>query len=521
MNPFLSLSRAAHLLGVTRASLQNKIREGVLNSFDGQISLSEIRSVFPELEIEDSGAFERVNDIKHHAFGRRLRERALPSQEILAQRIFQQSEELEEARRHLQQYHTLVQSILDRLAKEPGAQTQGGSASPANSASFTNSAISANFKPSATLAESWTQSLRQDIEQRLGSILASEADNALGVMHNMLKMVSAQVTVRPSGHEFIVDGNDTLLQAGLKAGLRLDYGCGSGNCGLCKTRIISGEVRQIAPADYLLSEAERASGHVLSCVCAPVSDIVIETLEASGPQDIPTQEIVATVRKICEPTHPEAPYLLHLQTPRSNRLRFLAGQSVTLGLRTPSGDIAGSFPIASCPCDDRNLHFHIASDAKDPIARALQAGWIKVTDSINLRGPQGEFTLDPESPRPLVFLCCDTGFGPIKSLIEHAMAIDRNDTFGLVWIAPEGAHYLDNQCRMWADAFDRFIYRRLSVQDTKASRQFDQDARQVLNEARATLPYLADADIFVAGPAEFVDALSQNADVKVLRSCIT
>lgn len=488
MTPLVSLSRAAHLLGVTRASLQNRIREGTLKSFDGLIPLDELRSLFPDLDIENSGDFEKVNDIKTHAFGKRIRERALPSQEVLAQRIFEQSEELEELRRHLQQYHALVQTVITQLANEPKDN-------------------------------SLARSLCHQIENQLGEILASESRDSLAIMQNMLKLVSAQVTVQPSGHEFIADGNDTLLQAGLKAGLRLSYGCGCGSCGLCKTRVISGEVRQIAHADYVLSENERAAGHVLSCVCAPVGDVVIESLEARGPEDIPAQEIVATVRSITTPAHTAAPYQMHLQTPRSNRLRFLAGQSVTLGLRTPAGDIKESFPIASCPCDDRNLYFHIAAETDTPFARALQSGWIKTGDAINVRGPQGDFTLDPDSTRPLVLLCCDTGFGPVKSLIEHAMAIDRNDTFGLIWIAAEGGHYLDNQCRSWADAFDRFSYHPVSP-TSKEERSPREEAKQALASAKALLPYLPEADIYIAGPDDFVDTLLAEFKLPRSRGCV-
>lgn len=495
MSALLSLSRAAQLLGVSRASLQARIRDGSLTSFDGQISLAELQSVFPDFEVENSGAFEKIEDIKKNAFGRRIRERALPSQEVLAQRIFEQSEELEELRRHLQQYHALLQTVLDRLA---GIAPNASAIAP-------------------TAPQKLNESLSDEIERRLGEILASEStsnsENSLAIMQNMLKMVSAQVTVRPSGHEFIADGHDTLLQAGLKAGLRLNYGCGSGSCGLCKTRVVSGSVRQVGHADYVLSEAERTSGHILSCVCTPVTDVVIETIEASGPDDIPAQEVVAAVRAIQPPMRPDGPYLLHLQTPRSNRLRFLAGQSVTLGLRTPAGDLSSTWPIASCPCDDRNLHFHIgapAGEASDPIFNALSAGLIKTGDFINLRGPLGDFTLDPASPRPLVFVCCDTGFGPVKGLIEHALAIDHNDTFGLVWISSEGGHYLDNQCRMWASALDHFVYRPL-VAEPGASRRFAVEALQALSEA-SSLPFFADADLYLAGPAEFVDVINQTLD---------
>jgi CDP-4-dehydro-6-deoxyglucose reductase len=473
-HPLLSISRAAQLLGVTRASLQQRIRDGELATFDGQVAVEELHRAYPDLNLDDSGAYERVREIKEQAFGRRIRERALPSQEILAQRIFHQSEELEDLRRHLQQYHALVDALLVQLEHEPDTPLRNA--------------------------------LQDRIRQGRDAILASE-DHApattMSIMQNALRMVSAQVTVRPSGREFIVEGNDCLLQSGLKAGLRLNYGCGSGSCGLCKARVISGEVRQVAHADYVLSEAERASGHVLTCVCAPVTDVTIETLEADGPADIPTQDLVASVRAI-QPlgAGPEpATLLLHLQTPRSNRLRFLAGQCVTLGVRVGQHDLAATWPIASCPCDDRNLHFHVARGATshDPLARALFDGHLKPGDPVNLRGPLGDFTLAPDSRKPLVMLAADTGFAPVKSLIEHALAVDETDTFGLAWLATEGAHYLDNQCRMWREAFDRFHYLPLAGTADAAG------AEAVVATARSNFHFLAEADVYVAGPAAFVE----------------
>ena len=65
---------------------------------------------------------ERVTQIKDEAFGRRVRERLLPSQEVLAQRLFRQSQELADVQRHLQRYHALVLALRDRL-REFRAQT--------------------------------------------------------------------------------------------------------------------------------------------------------------------------------------------------------------------------------------------------------------------------------------------------------------------------------------------------------------------------------------------------------------
>ena len=191
-------------------------------------------------------------------------ERALPGREVLAQRLFAHSQELADARRHLQRYHDLVVATQQRLGALAGAVPDGA----------------------------WRE-LNAFLEHGLAEVLATESADALTIMDDMLKVVSARVTVRPSGHAFYVEGHDTLLQAGLKAGLKLNYGCGNGTCGLCKARVISGEVVKVTPFDYPLSEAERLQGHTLLCAhSAGSADIVIETLEARGPREIPEQELV-------------------------------------------------------------------------------------------------------------------------------------------------------------------------------------------------------------------------------------
>ena len=143
----------------------------------------------------------------------------------------------------------------------------------------------------------------------------------------MPKVVIAQVTLRPSGHQFEVEGRTSLLRSGLHAGLKLNYGCGNGSCGLCKVRVTSGEVVKTQHCDYRLSEAEKAHGYTLMCChTAASSQLTLELLEADGPQDIPEQQIVTRVHTVTELASNTR--LLHLQSPRTHRLRFLAGLSL-------------------------------------------------------------------------------------------------------------------------------------------------------------------------------------------------
>jgi CDP-4-dehydro-6-deoxyglucose reductase, E3 len=441
------------------------------------VSTEALLRLYPQAQFEQSGMLERVVHIKEDAFGRRLRERLLPSQEVLAQRVFRQSQELADTQRHLQRYHALVLELRDTL-RDMLVQTAGD--------------------------DPRLRELQRRLNDGLARVLATESVDMLDVMDDMLKVVSAQVTVRPSGHQFVVEGHDTLLQAGLKAGLKLNYGCGNGTCGMCKVRVMSGQVAKVLPFDYPLSEVERQQGYTLLCAhTAASSEITLETLEAQGPADIAPQQIVTTVRAV-KALAPDT-RLLHLQTPRSHRLRFLAGQSVRLA-REASADTAGddvhaTYPIASCPCDDRNLHFFVARQADDAFARLLFDDAIKAGQPVNVWGPLGEFVL-ADSQRPLVFVACDTGAKPVKSLIEHALSLDTAPSLSLFWLAtrPDG-HFQANQCRAWSEALDLFEYALFNDADARAG------ARQIAEAIRAD-QFDVDCDFYLAGPQVFVDELS-------------
>ena len=318
-------------------------------------------------------------------------------------------------------------------------------------------------------------------------------------MDDVLKVKSAHVVVRPSGREFDIQGHDTLLQAGLSAGLHLNYGCANGTCGLCKARVISGSVARVQAHDYLLSEAEKLQGYTLLCAhTAASSELVIETLEALSPQDIPEQQIVTRVRAIT-PLGKDT-MLLHLQTPRTNRLRFLAGQTITLGAADSAGagdDVHATYPIAGCQCDDRNLQFYIGRQSNDPFAERVFANKLKVGDAVTAWGPQGNFVL-AENQRSLVFAACDTGFAPVKGLIEHAMAMDGAASISLYWLATRAdGHFLLNECRAWTDALDNFHYSLHTEADMNTG------AQSVVQAIQVDL-FIADCDFYIAGPEMFV-----------------
>ena len=177
---------------------------------------------------------------------------------------------------------------------------------------------------------------------------------------------------------------------------------------------------------------------------------------------------------------------------------------VATGLEFPEGPLelpggaSASYPVASCPCDDRNLQFHVRRRAGDAFAARVFEG-LGGADTVRIEGPRGGFVLNEESSRPLVFIAGEAGFAPIKSLIEHAMALDHAETLRLYWHSDRpGGHYLANLCRSWAGALDNFHYTALSGVDGGA----DALARRVLEDCVR----LGDFDAYVAGPAQLTNA---------------
>ncbi|MDP1682327.1 MAG: 2Fe-2S iron-sulfur cluster-binding protein [Burkholderiales bacterium] len=479
MPKLLNLHRAARLVGVTRGALQKKIQGGELDSFDGMVTLDELHRAYPNAALEDSTVLEQIEQIKDSAFSRRIMDRTLPDKEVLAARLHELSKELVESKallNHAQGMLSGISNLLDEWAKQPGERASA-----------------------AASLKTWLQ------EQRLQTLPTSDA-SALMIRDNFLRVISAQVKVLPSGADFFVEGNDTILEAALRAGIPLAYGCSSGSCGSCKARVLSGEIKQVRSHEYVMPPTQQAQGYALMCSCTAVSDLVLEAEVAQSPHDLPQQQLSGEVRAVDQPTDEVA--VIHIKTPLRDRLRFLAGQRAVLTL---GGSLAAELPIASCPCEDRHLEFHVrrlhGNYFSDYVFDQLKAG-----DGVSIRGPGGDFVLDAASSRPTIFIAFCTGFAPVKSLMEHAMALDQAESIHLLWIATkESGLYLPGLARAWADALDNFTYTPILVGgdlDATATRQESMVAR-IIGPKLLAIPTLTRADIYVAGPSVAVGAMKK------------
>lgn len=164
-----------------------------------------------------------------------------------------------------------------------------------------------------------------------------------------------------------------------------------------------------------------------------------------------------------------------------------------------------------------NIQFHIDTKNKHPLVQHISEQ-LNNSDSIHIKGPTGSFILDEDSNDPVIFIAFDTGFAPIKSLIEHAVTLEHSEFIHLYWLHSEEKPYMHNQCRAWEDALDNFKYQQVQ-DDSFGNKDIKGSFELLLNEYSD----FSAKNIFICGPEEMVKKtrkilLDHNADKKQIKT---
>ena len=85
---------------------------------------------------------------------------------------------------------------------------------------------------------------------------------------------AAACTFTRSGKKALLTPEKTVLEAAEEIGVAIDYSCRQGFCGVCRTRLVSGQVT-MAVEDGL-SAQDKAAGYILACQAKSASDIAVE-----------------------------------------------------------------------------------------------------------------------------------------------------------------------------------------------------------------------------------------------------
>ena len=308
-----------------------------------------------------------------------------------------------------------------------------------------------------------------------------------------------QVEIKSSGHRFPVESGETVLEAALRHGVSLPYGCRNGACGSCVATLDSGRIHYPDGEPEALA-GEDATGKIIICQAHPQSDLVISVREVQAERDISIKILPCRAEQLERLSHDVM--LVRLKLPESERLQFLAGQYIEFILKDGR---RRAFSIANAPHHDEYLEMHIRH-----VPGGSFTGHVfdEMRDRALLRieGPLGSFYLREDSQRPVLMMAGGTGFAPLKGMLEHAFYIGMDRPVHLFWgVRALRDLYMDNVPREWEQQFPNFTYTPV-LSEPDQDDQWQGATGQVHEILMNRYPDLGDFDIYMSGPPAMIEA---------------
>ncbi len=309
-----------------------------------------------------------------------------------------------------------------------------------------------------------------------------------------------QISVQPSRHSFQAAPDETILEAALRQGLSLPYGCRDGVCGSCRGKVLSGQLEHGKAQIEVLSEADRQAGFALFCCAMARSDLCIESREVRSLEDIPIRTLPARVQKLTRAA-PDV-MIVELKLPANERLQFLAGQYIDILLKEGR---RRSFSLANAPHADDVLELHVRQ-----VPGGLYTGHVfdtmKERDILRLRGPQGSFFLREDANKPMLLVAGGTGFAPIKAIVEHAIAEASQRPMYIYWGGRGRADlYLLPLAEQWSAEHEHIHFTPV-LSDSPDEEHWDGRTGLVHEAAMTDHPDLSGCQAYVCGAPAMVRA---------------
>jgi NAD(P)H-flavin reductase/ferredoxin len=314
------------------------------------------------------------------------------------------------------------------------------------------------------------------------------------------RAADVNMTMHPGARHVSVRAGETVLDAGLRAGLALPYECRNGGCGRCLCTVLNGRVDPGAYQPSALPDALRARGQVLMCCAVPQGDVEIDV-------DVPALEAgadaVRTYTGVVTAMQPLADDVmrLNLALPGGERIAFEAGQYINV---LADDGRRRAFSFANAPQDNETIELHVRRIPGGRFTGHVFTG-MKVGDTLRFEGPLGRFTLR-DSARPIVFVAGATGFAPVKSIVEDALRRGIRRPMKLYWGVRRPADlYLRELAERWQREHDNFTF--VPVLSQADAGDAWRGRTGLVHEALlADFPDMRDCEVYVCGSLQMVDA---------------
>lgn len=219
------------------------------------------------------------------------------------------------------------------------------------------------------------------------------------------------------GAAFPCAEDDTILRAGLRAGLGFPYECNAGSCGTCKVELTEGTIHSLRPDAPGLAERDRAKNRILACQAQPRGDCGIKV--RLRPENVPVHRPArfrAKLESARDLTHDMREFRFKAEEAAPG---FLPGQYALFYL--PGLDAPRTYSMANVDDGSREWHF-IVRRVAGGVGTVTLFDKVPVGATIQLDGPYGLAYLRTDSPRDIICIGGGSGLAPVMSIARGAIA---------------------------------------------------------------------------------------------------
>ncbi len=225
-----------------------------------------------------------------------------------------------------------------------------------------------------------------------------------------------QVNARNRGFEFDARSRESVLYAGLRAGIDLPYECATGTCGTCKAKLISGRLhdgwRDAPGRKYVKPEQQE----FLMCQCAAEGDVMLEVSKfvyAMEPGACTPDACKGILRAPRRLAHDVMAFGVELEQPRD----FDAGQ---FALLAPAGQPGyRAYSMCNFERGGRQLDFVVKRKPDGGFSQWL-FGADRGGERLDTFGPLGKATFDPALAKNLLCIAGGSGIAGMMSILSRA-----------------------------------------------------------------------------------------------------
>jgi len=309
-----------------------------------------------------------------------------------------------------------------------------------------------------------------------------------------------KVTIKNRNQAFDCDEGESVLDAALRQGITMPYGCRSGRCGNCMGTLVNGEIEYPNGPPPALEGDDISANKALFCQARAKTDLTIDVKIIDTPAGIEPKKMparVASLEKLADDV-----IHLKLKIPAADRLQFLAGQYVDFILKDGR---RRAFSLANPPHHDEFLEFQIRH-VPGGYFTSIVFDELKEKALIRIEGPLGTFYLREDNDDPIIMMAGGTGMAPLRGMLLHIFDTGIKRPVHLFWGARAKKDiYLQEEIDQWLKDHPQLTFTPV-LSDPDPADNWQGETGWVHEAVTRTYPDMSGYEVYMSGPPPMIFA---------------